>query len=113
MSGGQLRLLARKRNTAEDKQMTNQIRISSLFAKFSTAANAVEPKPLQLLQSYVAERKIDETVSEDDFVYTNIPRFPVGEDCPPMTTRDNNNKIVRMMSDDYGVGLPPMAGSAR
>jgi hypothetical protein len=83
--------------------MTKPVMIRNFFEKISTASAA--KAPAQVAAVVTVEIPVElPTEAVDIPVYA-----PYNDACPPLTTR--NSAATRALANDFGVGLPPMAGS--
>jgi hypothetical protein len=74
--------------------------IRNFFEKISTASAVKAPQ--QVAVTIPVELPVEEAIEIP--VYT-----PHNDACPPLTTR--NSAATKALANDFGVGLPPMAGS--
>jgi len=81
--------------------MTKPVMIRNFFEKISAAS--VVKAPEQSAVVVPVELPADEEVID-------VPVYaPYNDACPPLTTR--YSAATKALANDFGVGLPPMAGS--
>jgi hypothetical protein len=82
--------------------MNKPVMIRNFFEKISTAAVVKTPEPEQAAVVISVELPAEEVL--------DIPVYARRDEaCPPLTT--SNSAATRALANDFGVGLPPMAGS--